>query len=249
MRAWWLALALPILLLAFALVVIWIPLPRPFPLAGSHARQWPAAILTGLAGGAGLLGLLLYAISVFVRAGRVLDPVLLPAGLASHGYMLFGRAYRGTLEGRPVDVYYLSRGVWPALLDVHVGARLETRAAVGRSRPLLDCRDCPLVDWPGLSGLRVYAQDGARIAPRLAAPASQAALERLVLDQAISGFREIYFQPGRIWLRAHPTRMAPPQFQRWLDDLLTLAQAVEVSSFTAAPAADRAGVPPPPRSA
>jgi hypothetical protein len=38
----------------------------------------------------------------------------------------------------------------------------------------------------------------------------------------------MYFQPGRIWLRAHPSsQVTEAQIERWLDDLLALAKAAE----------------------
>ncbi len=251
-------LMLPLLLLFLALILLWLPLPSPFPAPGDHARNLPAAIITGGVGLAGLIGLLLYAISLFAQTGQVLDPVLIPAGLSAQSYtpnglnldfssrsitlgeksktypfvvyMLFGQAYRGTLRGRMVDVYYVpSRSPWPALLDVHISATPTAQAAMGRSRPLLDCRDCPQLDLqePGLDKLEVYTQDAAWVKRLAADPEGRAALERLMLDQAISGFRELYFQPDKIWLRAHPVQIAPAQFQAWLDDLFTVAQVAE----------------------
>ncbi len=194
-----------VLILLLALALLWLPLPAPFPAPGSHARNLPAAIITGSVGLVGLSGWLLYAISLFAQAGRVLDPALGPAGLTSQSYMLFGRAYHGTLRGRTVEVYYQpSRGPWPALLDVHVSANLPARAAIGLSRPWLDCRDCPRVELQeqGLDQLEVYTQDAVWVKRLAAAPQGRAALERLMFDQAISGFRELAAQS---YLAARPS--------------------------------------------
>ena len=56
----------------------------------------------------------------------------------------------------------------------------------------------------------------------------QTTLRRLMSDPSALGSRDIYIQPGRIWLYAHPTSQATgEQIGQWFDDLLALAEAAE----------------------
>ena len=220
----------PVLLFLCALAMMWIPLPHPFPSALSGERNQMSAIVTGVLGAGYLVGLAVYVVSAFLRAGRFLDPVLASVGLASESYLVFGRRYRGMVQGREVEVHFLpARGVSPALLNVHVGADLGTRMAVGHSRPLLDCRDCARLEVPGaeFGELHVYAQEEESARRLLADSASRDALARLLDNQRSSGFCEIYLQPERVWLRARPKGMTEGRFQQWFDDLLVLAEAGE----------------------
>ena len=81
-------------------------------------------------------------------------------GLASESYLVFGRQYSGIVEGREVGVRFVpSQGVRPEQLNIHVSAKLGARMAVGRRRPLLDCRDCARLEVAelGLGYLPVIA--------------------------------------------------------------------------------------------
>jgi hypothetical protein len=223
----------PIILFVFALAMIVTPLPHPFPEAQSPERNRMAAITTGVLGAAYLVGLTVYAVSWFLQAGQALDSSLVPLGLTSEGYMGFGRQYRGEIKGRQVDVTYQpAQMIKPALLNIYVSTNAGTQAALGPGKPLLDCRDCPkvAVETPGLSQLHVAAQDEAWMRGLLADPANAAAASRLLGNQETLGLRELYIQPDRIWLRAHPKQVTEDQFQHWLDDLLTLAEAVEANT-------------------
>ena len=228
----------PILLFLCALIILWIPLPQPFPAPLSGGRNRTSAIITGVLGIGYLVGLVVYVISSLLRAGRMLDPVFTLAGLVSRSYWVFGRQYNGVIHKREVEIYFLpSQGISPALLNVRVGADLGTRVAIGHKRPLLDCSDCePLnVDELDVGHLRVYAEDEGRARSLLSDPASRAALRRLMEplpmycmdDRGKPGFREVYLQPERVWLRARPRQMTETQLRQWLDDLLALAEAGE----------------------
>jgi hypothetical protein len=96
-------------------------------------------------------------------------------------------------------------------------------------RPLLDCADCPAVDVEGteLSQFLVVAKDPTWMQHLLAEPANAAVMGRLLSDHETLGTREIYFQPGRVWLRAHPRRLTEAQLRQWLGDLLAVAEAAE----------------------
>ena len=142
LRILFLILVPPVLLSLCALLVMGAPLPHPFPPPLSGGRDRIAAIMTGILGAGYLIGLAVYVIASFLRAGRALDPVLTSAGLVPEGYLAFGRRYRGMLQGREVEVTFLpSRGVSAAQLNVCVSTSLGTRVAIARGKPLLDCGD------------------------------------------------------------------------------------------------------------
>jgi hypothetical protein len=219
-----------VLLLACALIVLWVPLPGPFPPPFSDGRNLLAAIVTGVLGIGTLVGLAVTVVSSFLRAGRGLDPTLAAAGLVSERYLAFGRRYRGAVDGRDVEVTALpGYGVRSPQVDLRVAAPLGFRMAVGRQRPLLDCRDCPLLnlELPEWAGLQIYAGDAQRARRLLEDPASAAALQCLMDGGKVSGLIEVYVQPARIWLRVRLQAMTGEWVQRWLDNLLALARAGE----------------------
>ncbi|MBN1977879.1 MAG: hypothetical protein JW918_10790 [Anaerolineae bacterium] len=223
----------PIIIFILALAMILAPLPHPFPEAKSPERNRVSAVITGILGAAYLVGLAFYVVSWFMQAGQALDPALVPLGLTSEGYMGFGRQYHGEIKGRQVEVTYQpAQTLKPSLLNVYVGASAGTQAALGPEKPLLDCRDCLSVDVEELESeqLHVVAHDEAWVRRLLANPANAAAVSRLLDDQKALGLRELYIQPNRIWLRAHPEQITENYIQRWLDDLLILAEAVEANT-------------------
>jgi hypothetical protein len=189
-----------------------------------------AAILTGILGAGYLLGLAVYVIASFLRAGRALDSVLTSAGLVPGGYLAFGRRYRGVIRGREVEVTFLpSQGISAAQLNVRVSASLGTRVAIARGKPLLDCGDCPRVnlDEALLGGLQVYSRDGEYARRLLADSEVRGALQRLLDDGDEVGPREVYLQPERVWLRARPQGLTEGLLRQWLDELIALAEAGE----------------------
>jgi hypothetical protein len=233
MRLILLILIPPLLLLILALAMILMPLPHPFPEAKSQERTRVAAITTGALGMLYLVGLTVYAASWFLQAGQALDPALAPLGLTAETYMGFGRRYHGEIDGRQVEITYQPpQTIRHALLNITVNADIGTRAAMALKRPLLDCADCPEVDVgePELSQFLVVAEDQAWMQRLLTEPANAAAVDRLLGDQGTLGMRELYFQPERIWLRAHPQQLNEAQLRQWLDDLLALAEAVEADT-------------------
>jgi hypothetical protein len=223
----------PIIIFVLALTMILAPLPHPLPEAKSPERNRVSAIITGVLGAAYLVGLTIYAVSWFMQAGQALDPALVPLGLTPEGYMGFGRQYHGEIKGRQVEVTYQpAQMLKPALLNVYINASVGTQAALGPGKPLLDCGDCPAVDVeaPELDQLHIVAQDEAWMRRLLADPANAAAVSRMLGDQETLGLRELYLQPNRIWLRAHPKQIKENHIQRWLDDLLILAEAIEANT-------------------
>jgi hypothetical protein len=186
-----------------------------------------AAALTGVLGLGYLVGLTVYLVFWVRQAACVLDRVLTPMGLTSEPHMVVGRSYRGMIEGRAIEIVFMpAYAIAPALLSVSIAADLGTRMAVGRRRPRLDCTDCArvgAVGW-GLEDLCVVAEDGESARRLLATPRFRAALMRLLADRG-AGLREIYVQPGRVWLRARPRHMTAELFRDVLDDLRKLTEA------------------------
>jgi hypothetical protein len=125
-------------------------------------------------------------------------------GLVSERYLAFWGRYRGAVDGRDVEMIALpGYGVRSPQVDLRVAAPLGFRMAVGRQRPLLDCRECPLLNLesPEWAGFRIYAGDAERARRLLEDLASAAALQRLMDRSEIPGLVEAYVQPERIWLR------------------------------------------------
>jgi len=223
-------LLLPLVLLGCAVATIWIPLPRPFPAAASHARQLLAAVLTGLVGIAYLIGLTRALVARTQRGGRFLDAILSPLGFPSARYLAVGRRYQGRVRGRQVAIDYMpGYRLKLAVLNVYVSAPLRFRAAIGRGRPLLDCRDCPAIglDEPGLNQIQAFTRAAARVRGLFAAPASREAIGRLLGDPQTLGPIALYLQPDRVWLAAHLRQVTEEQLRAWLVDLVALAEAAE----------------------
>jgi hypothetical protein len=128
-------------------------------------------------------------------------------------------------------------GVNRPLLNIYVAADTGTRAAIGSKRPLLDCRECARLELEdaALGHLEVYAQDARRARLLLSDPTGKAAVGRLVPENGATGNREIYVQPGRVWLHARPRRLAEQQFRQLLDDMLALASASDTALRDSAP--------------
>jgi hypothetical protein len=226
-----LAIVVPVaLIFGCALVLMWLPLPQPFSPALSDGRNRLAAVVTGILAGGYLIALAIWVVTSILGAGRILEPVLTAAGLASESYGLFGQRYRGAIQGRELEVTFLpAQGVAPAKLDVYVAADMGTRLAIGPSRPLLDCRDCPRLDLDGsgLDHFEVYAQDDTYARALLADAGSGDALRGLLDNQGRFGLCEVYVQPDRIWLRARPRALTAERFENWMADLLALAEVGE----------------------
>lgn len=217
-----------ILLLVFGLAVSWLPLPHPFPPAGSNARNLIAAALTGILGFGYLAGLAVYLVVWLSRVTRALDPLLTSRGLEAGGSAILGREYHGQIEGCQVDVHFTPpAGTQRGLLQVYFAAQVDTCAAFGVEKPLLDCGDCELIELHPLElrHLQVLAQDPAWVHSWVADPTVCEALARLMGDHQALGLRELYLQPGKVWLRARPTaQVGAAHVGQWLDALLTLAR-------------------------
>ncbi len=233
LRAALVFLVLPVLLFACALLMIWVPLPLPFPPAMSGRRNLMAAVVTGLLGLGYVVGIGAYATAQFLRAGRVLDPVLVTAGLDAQGYALVGRRYRGEIGGRGVEVTFMpAQVIRPAQLNVTVRVDLGTRIALGRKRPLLDCRDCARLAVTGREGtaLHVYAEDEVRAQHLMDDATTREIVSRLLDDRV--GLSEIYLQPARVWVRSRPYALMASQFEPWFADIQALVAVSETILVT-----------------
>jgi hypothetical protein len=226
-------LVLPVLVFVCALIVYRMPLPAR--LDGS--RDLIAAIAAGLTGMGALAGLVVYLLVSLRHASRILEPTLTGLGLDAR-WSLLGRRYTGTLAERSTRVTYRPAfALQPARLDVSMAAQLDQRLAAGTGpqRPLLDCRDCPRLEVPGLPGIGIYAPDEARTRAWLDRPGVEPALFRALGGLGVSGTSELYLQPERLWLRARfrapADAIASSRFTRAVKDLMpalqTLLEAAE----------------------
>jgi hypothetical protein len=219
----------PIVILACALAVIWLPLPGAFPPALSKARNQMAALLAGGLALIYLVALFYGAIKTALQPARLADEAFRPLGIAGQNYLLLGRQYNGDWQGRQLQISFVPGRFSSAVLQVYLQADLGTRAAIGRQRPLLDCRDCRRVTvaHPEIAHLYVVAQDALWLERLLADEQGRTAVRRLMTEHAALRLTAIYFQPERIWLYAHPQELTAAQVEQWMDDLLTLCQIAE----------------------
>lgn len=232
MRTLLLVLVPPILLLLFAVLLMWVPLPPPFAPALSAARNRLSAIVTGTLGLAYLVTLFVWVITSFSQAGRFLDPVLAPYGLIAERYQVFGRRYYGEIRGRKIEVdFQPGYGVTRALLNVSASAEAGTRLAIVTNRPLLDCMDCVRVATqdPDLRYVEIYAQQEDFAQRLLSDPTCRETVSRLMSEQGSRETRDIYVQPGKIWVRTRPQQLNEQQFRQLLEDTLTLASTSEAA--------------------
>jgi len=142
--------------------------------------------------------------------------------------MIFGRRYTGRYKDKAFEVqYFPPQRIRAAVLDVYVRANTGTRMAVGRQRPLLDCRDCAhlAVSEPDLDGLEWFVENEPRARSLIADQQVRAALARLVRDPP--ELVELYVQPERIWFRAHVRQLSDEQLWQWFDDISVVVAAVE----------------------
>jgi hypothetical protein len=173
---------------------------------------------------------------VLRRRRRRLDAAFTPLGLQGERYMLTGRQYQGTIEGRHVSVRFY-RG---PMLELHLGTPLQTRLGIaeeGSTTPALARlfgREALDPDDTALSGLRVYAldEDWAR---SLMAEAETRTLVQRLLDagERWALVRQVVLGPGAFRLRLYHSKrlfkfeITAEEAQRWLDDLLVLARIAE----------------------
>jgi hypothetical protein len=221
----------PVLLFGLALGLMWVPLPQPFPELLSADRSLIAAVTTGILGLGYLISVGFYVVARFRKASQGMDPIFTEKGLMPGPYMLFGRRYTGFINQIPVDVNFLpGRGVQRDLLNIYLTVNIGIRFAIATGKTLLDCRDCPqiMVEYPEFNGLRIFSNDGTWLNNLLKISLVRTHLSNIMEDQSVKGLREVYFMPGKIWLRALPTsRVMAGDITEWLDSLTILARIVD----------------------
>ena len=173
---------------------------------------------------------------VLKRREHRLDAAFTPLGLEGERYLLTGRRYQGTVEGRQVDVRFY-RG---PMLELHVSTPLQTRSGVAEegstTLPLarLFGRQPLGLEQPELRGLHVFALDEDWARSLLANPEARMVVRRLLqAGQSWALVRQVVLGPGAFRLRLYRNKhlfkyeITSEETHRWLDDLLILARAAE----------------------
>lgn len=206
------------------------------PLLLSGPSRGAAGLLAAI--GAGILGILclialtVYLVRVFDRAGQTLDSLLTDLSLNGERYLLFGRRYRGEYAGRAIEVEFVpAEWMRHPLLNVRLAARADTRIAIFRQWPPLECGNCPKVETGAaeLARLRVRATDPTRAGALLSDPDCRGVVRDLFDGGGNAGVRDLYVQPERIWLRIRASQTSQAQLREWLSALSQLADIVEGS--------------------
>lgn len=223
----------PLLILGLAIFLLWVPLPSIAARPWSHDRNLPVAIFTGLIFLCYSVAFIWYMVATFLRAGNYLDPVMVSLGFSGRGNLFVGRSYHGRIFGREVTVETApGHTIRRPLIQVYAAASTGTRLAAGARTPLLDSSNCPVlsIGIPELEGIEIRAQDE-QAARRLI---EDAGIRRLVLVLAggdeQSGFRELYIQPERVWVRVHPARLDGAEIRSWMTAATELAIMMERKS-------------------
>lgn len=173
---------------------------------------------------------------VLQRRKRRLDAGFTPLGLEGERYLLTGRRYQGTVEGRQVDVRFY-RG---PMLELHVSTPLQTRFGVAKegsttlSLARLFGREPLDLDHSEIRGLHVFALDEDWARSLLANPEARMVVRRLLqAGQSWALIQQVVLGPGAFRLRLYRNKhlfkyeITSEETRRWLDDLLILARAAE----------------------
>jgi hypothetical protein len=221
----------PLLIFVVLVAIMWLPLPGPLSGVSSDVRERVALVLAPFFFVAYLVGVATAIVATFDYPGQALDREMARHDLVSRRQGIFGRSYQGNRQGYPMRGDFQPATVFrPHLLNLYISLAADHRAAIGASRPLLDCRDCFEIQFsePGLAGLRIFADDESWIRSILASSTIQTALVGLVAGSG-GGVSEVYIQPQRIWLHAH-SRWIDHDAAYWIPMLLTLANEVASGS-------------------
>jgi len=222
----------PVILFACILVGLTLPLPEPFPPALSQGRNVAVAIMTCFVGLVYVVGVGVYLIYWLTHPGVSFDRAFSTAGLDAVRHGAFASRYSGTMQGRSATATLQPAfKVQPWRLDVVISVDLppDVRIAMGRTRPLLDCRGAPELTFADSSfaHCRIYAVNEQQARRLLEEPAVRNAAVRLLAElQTISSW-EIYVQPDRIWARVRAYRVGEDRLTRWLEVLSELAVACD----------------------
>jgi hypothetical protein len=172
---------------------------------------------------------------VFSRRGRQYDDIFTPLGLEGKTYMLSGRRYQGTVQGRQMDIK-IYRG--PAL-DMQITTPLQTKLSVANSDTVsvglarvFGREPLPLSD-PGLSGMTVFTHNEEWTRSLLANTEIQNSLRRLILNDSGYLMRQVHLEPGKLRLFLYRSRqmfkfsITADEVNQWVDALLTMARIAE----------------------
>lgn len=211
--------------------MIFIPLPAPFPQPASHGRNLPAAILTGILGLAWAILLIGYVINSFLSAGHLLDATFAAMGFNISSYLLAGRQYIGKFDDRKTTAHFNPGHVLQnPIFEIRVETKINQNMAIGRGRPLLGCRDCAKIESASfpLENIQIFAQDSNWARTTLNDPTISGLITRLMDESDGAGSREIYIQPGSIWLHSRPSvKFEGKNVKEFLELLLKLANIIE----------------------
>jgi len=166
------------------------------------------------------------------RRLRLFDSLFTPLGISGTAYLLTGRQYHGTLNGRQVDAYF-SRG--PSL-DIYLGSHLHTRMGFGLKGRFTQAASGGLNEMAlaspdhDLDHLSIFSLDDGWGRELLDDPHAREIILQLTARQPGFEFRNLMLQPEAIHFQlAHinKTTLVPGSIQGWLADLLELAQVAE----------------------
>ena len=222
----------PLIVIPLAVVLIFVPLCLVTQLEMSI--WWlivPAGLFVVILVGGGIATVAL----VLVRRARRLDALFAPLGLTGQTYMISGRQYHGTIQGRQVNVYFY-RG---PTLNVDISTPLQTRLGVASKAAdtmafarLLNRQPLSLAD-PALSDMTVFAMDEDWTRSLLANPHMPGRLQRLIHFEGFFTRRNVLLRPGWLRLSLYGNRnlfrwdITPEQVQQWFDNLLAVARIAE----------------------
>ena len=214
-----LLLLLPVIVLGSALLTTAAGLPMPWP-----------PLLTGLVAMAYLAGFTVYLVMRVIRAGRSLDDVFAAAGLSFVRRMGVACVYEGPIDGRKLSAtFFPAYRFQPWRMEFVIEAKPRVRMALGSTRPLLDCRQAPRLEYdrPGFERIHIHTEQAEATGVLLNSSAVREALDPLVADWNREGSWELYMQPDRLTLRYHTDRLNAAAVPGWLARLVKLAQACE----------------------
>lgn len=172
----------------------------------------------------------------FYRRKRWLDSLFIPWGLAGSAYMISGRQYQGSVQGREI----IARFYRGPTLDLYVGTPLQTRLGIAEKSQtglalagMLGRQPISLAA-PDLEALSVFALDEEWARSLLARPEARMLLQRLMkAGESWVLIQQVYLQPGAFHLRLYRNKnlfrydIEPAEVREWLDDLMALARVAE----------------------
>ena len=190
----------------------------------------------------GILAAAVYAFRVRAKRIGLFDTAFAPFGLEPQGYLISGRQYRGTFQGRQVNVYfYISGGRFLRVptLQIYVGANIRTRLGIGTrnalttmagdllKHPPLDLNDSDFAD------LLLYPLDERWSRDLFRDHHGREAILRLAGARDGMGVHGLEFAPEsvRFQLRHFEIGSINPEIIRnWMDDLFLVAEMAEAIS-------------------